>query len=92
MGVRMVLSDFVPKKKLKLIRIRGRNFCVACEAVFKREKNEASKFILKFEEEIKKKNKHIRNKVLGDTLAFCNQNMRRNSACSIQYEESWRQN
>ena len=70
MGVRMVLSDFVPKKKLKLIRIRGRNFCVACEAVFKREKNEASKFILKFEEEIKKKNKHIRNKVLGDTLRF----------------------
>lgn len=70
MGVRIVLSDVVPKKKLKLIRIRGRNFCVTCESVFKREKNEASKFILKLEEEIKKKHKHIRNKVLGDTLRF----------------------
>ena len=38
MGVRMVLSDFVPKKKLKLIRIRGRNFVLLMEAVFKREK------------------------------------------------------
>lgn len=58
MGVRIVLSDVVQKKKLKLIRIRGRNFCVTCESVFKREKNEASKFILKLEEEIKKKHKH----------------------------------
>lgn len=37
MGVRIVLSDVVPKKKLKLIRIRGRNFCVTCESVFKRD-------------------------------------------------------
>lgn len=53
-----------------MIRVRGRIFCVTCESVFKREKNEASKFILKLEEEIKKKHKHIRNKVLGDTLRF----------------------
>lgn len=38
MGVRIVLSDVVPKKKLKLIRVRGRIFCVTCESVFKREK------------------------------------------------------